>query len=100
LAQWLENLFQVLNTPHEKRLKKLDEQLVAFPYVNGNLFSELLPMAAFDSCMRQLVLDCCALDWSRISPAIFGSLFQSVMDATITAQPGRALHHRERISSS
>ena len=80
LAQWLESLFEVLNTPQEKRLKKLDEQLAAFPYVNGTLFAELLPHAAFDTCMRQLLLDCCALDWSRISPAIFGSLFQSVMD--------------------
>ena len=88
LAQWLEILFQALNAPHDKRLKKLDEQLVAFPYVNGNLFSELLPIAAFDSCMRQLVLDCCALDWSRISPAIFGSLFQSVMDAGLRRNLG------------
>ena len=82
LAQWLESLFEVLNTAQEKRLKKLDEQLAAFPYVNGTLFAELLPHAAFDTCMRQLLLDCCALDWSRISPAIFGSLFQSVMDTT------------------
>lgn len=82
LAQWLESLFEVLNTPQEKRLKKLDEQLAAFPYVNGSLFAEQLPHAAFDTCMRQLLLDCCALDWSRISPAIFGSLFQSVMDTT------------------
>jgi len=82
LAQWLESLFQVLNVPLDKRLKKLDEQLSAFPYVNGALFAELLPHAAFDTCMRQLLLDCCALDWSRISPAIFGSLFQSVMDTT------------------
>jgi hypothetical protein len=82
LAQWLSSLFEVLNAPQDKRLKKLDEQLLAFPYVNGSLFAELLPSAAFDTCMRQLLLDCCALDWSRISPAIFGSLFQSVMDTT------------------
>ncbi|MCP5449787.1 MAG: class I SAM-dependent DNA methyltransferase [Gammaproteobacteria bacterium] len=88
LAQWLESLFEVLNTPKEKRLKKLDEQLAAFPYVNGTLFAELLPHAAFDTCMRQLLLDCCALDWSRISPAIFGSLFQSVMDATLRRNLG------------
>ena len=88
LAQWLENLFQVLNAPQDKRLKKLDEQLVAFPYVNGNLFAELLPIAAFDTGMRQLLLDCCALDWSRISPAIFGSLFQSVMDAKLRRNLG------------
>ena len=78
----------MLNTPQEKRLKKLDEQLAAFPYVNGTLFAELLPHAAFDTCMRQLLLDCCALDWSRISPAIFGSLFQSVMDTTLRRNLG------------
>ncbi|MBK8751281.1 MAG: class I SAM-dependent DNA methyltransferase [Candidatus Competibacteraceae bacterium] len=88
LAQWLCSLFQMLNAPQEKRLKKLDEQLVAFPYVNGSLFAELLPHAAFDNCMRQLLLDCCALDWSRISPAIFGSLFQSVMESTLRRNLG------------
>lgn len=88
LAPWLESLFEVLNTPQDKRLKKLDEQLGAFPYVNGTLFAEQLPHAAFDTCMRQLLLDCCALDWSRISPAIFGSLFQSVMDATLRRNIG------------
>ena len=88
LAQWLSSLFEVLNAPQDKRLKKLDEQLLAFPYVNGSLFAELLPSAAFDTCMRQLLLDCCALDWSRISPAIFGSLFQSVMDTTLRRNLG------------
>lgn len=80
LAQWLGNLFEVLNTPGDQLLKNLDEQLAAFPYVNGSLFAERLRLAAFDREMRDLLLDCCALDWSRISPAIFGALFQSVMD--------------------
>lgn len=80
LAHHLSTLFQVLNTPREKRLKNLDEQLEAFPYINGKLFEEMLPTASFDAAMRQALLDCCALDWSRISPAIFGSLFQSIMD--------------------
>ncbi|MBF0407607.1 MAG: class I SAM-dependent DNA methyltransferase [Candidatus Riflebacteria bacterium] len=80
LGQHLSTVFQVLNTPIDKRLKNLDEQLFAFPYVNGKLFEELLPTAGFDSVMRQTLLDCCALDWSRISPAIFGSLFQSIMN--------------------
>jgi hypothetical protein len=82
LAHHLSTLFHVLNTSPEKRLKNLDEQLAAFPYVNGKLFEEMLPPASFDSPMRQALLDCCALDWSRISPAIFGSLFQSIMDKT------------------
>lgn len=77
----LAEAFQVLNTPQEKRLKHRDEQLAAFPYVNGKLFQETLPIAAFDSAMRETLLDACALDWGKISPAIFGGLFQSIMDA-------------------
>ncbi len=88
LAPWLEMLFETLNRPPEKRLTRLDAQLAAFPYVNGTLFAERLAMAAFDRCMRQLLLDCCALDWSRISPAIFGSLFQSVLDETLRRNLG------------
>lgn len=82
LAAKLQELFQVLNTPIEKRFKNLDEQLNAFPYVNGKLFKEMLPSASFDSKMRQSLLECCYLDWSKISPAIFGSMFQSVMNPT------------------
>ena len=48
--------------------------------MNGKLFEEILPMASFDSKMRQALLDCCYIDWSKISPAIFGSMFQSVMN--------------------
>lgn len=80
LAAQLSGLFQVLNTPVDQRLKNLDEHLSAFPYVNGLLFKEILPHASFDKRMRQGLLDCTALDWGRISPAIFGSLFQSIMD--------------------
>ena len=78
LAARLSELFYVLNTPREKRIKNLDEQLDVFPYVNGKLFEENLPPAGFDSEMRSLLLECCRLDWSKISPAIFGSMFQSV----------------------
>ncbi len=80
LAAHISQLFQVLNTEEDKRFKNLDEALAAFPYVNGKLFEEQLPMAHFDGEMRRILLDCCLLDWGKISPAIFGSLFQSVMD--------------------
>jgi hypothetical protein len=80
LASKLQELFQVLNTPKENRFKNLDEQLADFPYVNGKLFEENLPTASFDTKMRQALLDCCYIDWSKISPAIFGSMFQSVMN--------------------
>jgi len=80
LASKLQELFQVLNTAKENRFKNLDEQLADFPYVNGKLFEEILPTASFDTKMRQALLDCCYIDWSKISPAIFGSMFQSVMN--------------------
>ena len=80
LGLWLSRLFQVLNTPVENRQSNLDEDLANLPYVNGRLFDETLRIADFDSAMRELLLDACRFDWSRISPAIFGALFQSVMD--------------------
>lgn len=80
LAAKLQELFQVLNTPKEKRFTNLDEQLASFPYVNGKLFEEILPIASFDSKMREALLECSYIDWSKISPAIFGSMFQSVMN--------------------
>jgi hypothetical protein len=80
LAMHLEKLFYVLNTSRERRLKNLDESENAFPYVNGKLFEEVLPPASFDKGMRQILLECCYLNWSLISPAIFGSMFQSVMN--------------------
>ena len=80
LGAWLAQFFQVLNTPEDKRLTILDEHLAAFPYVNGKLFEENLPIASFNTSMREILLECSALDWGKISPAIFGSMFQSVMN--------------------
>ena len=80
LGGWLAQLFQVLNTPVNRRSKNLDEDLDSFPYVNGDLFLEPLLIPSFDSAMRQRLIDACHFNWSEISPAIFGSLFQSVMD--------------------
>ncbi len=97
LGSQLAQLFQVLNTPEDKRAKTLDEQLCAFPYVNGKLFEETLPMASFDSKMRETLLDCCALDWSAISPAIFGALFQSIMDGKARRNLGAHYTSEENI---
>lgn len=80
LGLHLAQLFQVLNTPPENRQTSLDDSLAAFPYVNGDLFKEQLSFASFNSRMRLTLLECCTLDWSKISPAIFGSMFQSVMN--------------------
>ena len=80
LGHHLTALFHTLNTKEGERQTTLDEHLALFPFVNGRLFEETITPASFNSEMRHTLLDLCALDWSRISPAIFGSLFQSVMD--------------------
>ena len=80
LGPWLAQLFQVLNTPDDQRSPALDEDLARFPYVNGDLFREPLRIPSFDALMREALLDVCRFDWSNISPAIFGALFQSVME--------------------
>ena len=80
LALHLQKIFEVLNKPKDKRLKTIDEQLNRFPYVNGHLFEEQLESADFDRPMRDTLLACCTLDWGKISPAIFGAMFQSVMN--------------------
>ena len=76
----LTELFQVLNTPKDERQIARDEDIARFPYINGDLFKEQLRIPAFDSAMRNYLLDACNFNWSNISPAIFGALFQSVMD--------------------
>ena len=80
LGPWLAQLFEVLDTPEAKRAATLDEDLARFPYVNGDLFKGHLRTFSFNAVMRAALLDACRFDWSNISPAIFGALFQSVMD--------------------
>jgi N-6 DNA Methylase len=77
----LAELFQVLNTLETARNKNLDDDLNRFPHVNGDLFAEQLPFASFTSQMRETLIEACNFNWAKVSPAIFGSLFQSVMDA-------------------
>ena len=80
LGPWLAQLFEVLDTPEGDRPATLDENLGQFPYVNGDLFKGHLGTFSFDAPMRGALLDACRFDWSRLSPAIFGALFQSMMD--------------------
>jgi hypothetical protein len=88
LGPKLGQLFEVLNTQEDRRQKNLDSDLLQFAYINGELFAERLALPAFTSAMRGKVLACAAFDWSRISPAVFGSLFQAVMDAKERRQIG------------
>jgi hypothetical protein len=79
---WLSQLFEVLNTPIKQRQSNLDADLAQFPYVNGDLFQERLPFPAFNTAMRSLLIDALDFSWDAISPAIFRSPFQSVMNPT------------------
>ncbi len=74
-------LFQILDTPESERQRTLDDDLLQFPHVNGELFKQRIDLPFFNRKMRQTLLEACSFDWSKVSPAIFGSLFQSVMDA-------------------
>ncbi len=80
LGPLLAQLFQVLDTPDDERSTTLDEDLAGFPYINGDLFREPLRIPSFSKTMRERLLEACYFDWSNISPAIFGALFQSVME--------------------
>ena len=80
LGPWLMRLFQVLDTPPNRRQAKLDENLARFPHVNGDLFDGAVRIPDFDTEMRRALLDAGQFDWTAISPAIFGALFQSVME--------------------
>ncbi|MCA3565236.1 MAG: class I SAM-dependent DNA methyltransferase [Methylocystis sp.] len=76
----LMKLFAVLDTQEPERETALDADLRAFPYVNGELFKETLRAPSFNRDMREKLLNVCGFNWEKVSPAIFGSLFQSVMN--------------------
>ena len=78
LGAQLAVLYQTLKTPMECRQSTLDELTARFPYVNGGIFEEQLNIPSFSSAMRDELMRACAFDWSGISPAVFGSLFQAV----------------------
>ena len=88
LGAQLAMLFQVLNTPEAERPKNLDQTLVDFPYVNGGLFSENLRIAAFTPDMRRALIKAMRFGWAAISPAVFGSLFQSVKSKELRRELG------------
>ncbi len=88
LGRWLGELFQVLDTPPETRQRGLDADLAEFPYINGELFRERIDMPTFDNAMRDMLLDASMFNWGEVSPAIFGSLFESVIDKVTRRKQG------------
>ncbi len=87
-GRMLIELFDVLNTDEAQRQKGLSGELGAFPYVNGALFAGHIRTPVFDTKTREMLLDAARFDWGKVSPAIFGSLFQSVMDAAERRKKG------------
>jgi hypothetical protein len=81
-------LFQILNEPYASRANNLDEDLRRFTYINGDLFSNTLPIPNCDQATRDALIAACHFNWSAISPAIFGSMFQNVMTPAERRQLG------------
>lgn len=76
-------LFKVLDTKAEERDPYLEEDLAAFPYVNGGLFeNENIEIPQFTEEIRYLILTNASedFDWSEISPTIFGAVFESTLN--------------------
>jgi len=88
LGAILQELFVTLNTARENRPSTLSDSMSGFPYVNGGIFAEQLPNFNFNKSMRTALVAATQYDWSTISPAIFGSLFQSVRDAETRREMG------------
>lgn len=88
LGPQLSLLYQVLGREPARRQKNLDELLTRFPYVNGGVFEEPLSIPTFDREMRDRLLRAALFNWSEISPAIFGSLFQAVKDRAARRELG------------
>lgn len=88
LGDKLNQLFEFLNTPDQKRSKTQSEKFKGFEYVNGGLFKERLRTFDFTTKQHRALIDCGNFDWRNISPEIFGTLFQSVMDAQERREAG------------
>ena len=80
LGMVLGKVFETLNKPREDRQKSLADSFNVYPYVNGKSFDQHIQLPDFTKTMRDLLMECCVLDWSKISPAILGAMFQKVIE--------------------
>jgi len=99
LSDRISRLFDVLNMDDATRAKRtlLSDELKQFRYINGSLFASQLPPADFNQNMRLILLECLLFDWHKISPAIFGAMFQGVMDAKQRRELGAHYTSEENI---
>ena len=99
LSEMINKLFEILDMPPDVRIKRtlISDELKQFRHINGKLFKDHLPSAEFNEKMRQTLLECLDFDWNRISPAIFGAMFQGVMDAKQRREMGAHYTSEENI---
>ena len=88
LGARLNELFHILNTASDRRSTGLSEALALFPYVDGRLYADALGFASFTKSMRDRLLEAADFQWARVSPAVFGSLFQGIMEDKARRQQG------------
>ena len=88
IGPMLIHLFQILNTPINKRQIDSNPLLLSFPYVNGDLFRDTIAIPNISQSSRHLLLKADAYNWSKVNPAIFGSMFQVVLDKKARRQTG------------
>jgi type I restriction-modification system DNA methylase subunit len=94
----LDTLFDVLNTPVEKRAKDPEEKFNNFPYVNGGVFEEKISIINFNKKMRVALVEVANYDWTTINPTIFGSLFQLIKDKEARRELGEHYTSEENIN--
>jgi hypothetical protein len=99
LSERIGKLFETLNLSDKARAKRtlLSDELKRFRYIDGELFAATLPTAEFDANMRLTLLDCLGFDWNKISSAIFGAIFQDVMDAKQRREIGAHYTNEENV---
>ncbi|MDR2345985.1 MAG: N-6 DNA methylase [Planctomycetaceae bacterium] len=76
----LNAIFETLNTPESQRCREIDRYLNKFPYIKYSLFDERFEIIEFDSAVNEALTKCCFIDWDKVSPEIFGEIFQSLMN--------------------
>lgn len=84
----LNELFDVLNTPEDRWPASARETFAGFRYINGDLFKDRLAFPPFTRRTRDALVAACEFQWARVSPAVFGSLFQGIMDDRERRQQG------------
>ena len=98
IGKTFDNLFTVLNTPEKERNKKLDENTLKFPYVNGGIFSEDISIIDFNKKMRVALINVANYDWGSINPTIFGAMFQLIKSKDERRELGEHYTSEENIN--